>query len=142
MLSPYGENKCEAKTPVGMGRTPTGHPCSAPTPPPLPPVQSFKRPVLNNTEYEDAVHQDNTPSQLLYDYTTLEAWYGYRFHHCMKKFYFILFFFKGNCQKLFTYFFRLNYPVKRFKPQTHPSPVFQPVFKQEPVRFIQFNDDH
>ncbi|KAK9512984.1 hypothetical protein O3M35_001282 [Rhynocoris fuscipes] len=104
VLSPYGENKTEAiKTPVGISRTPGGPPCSAPTPPPLPPPPSFKRPVLNSTEYEDALHHENAPSYLLYDYTTMEAW----LNNPVKRF-------------------------KPQQPHPT-QPTFQPVFKQEPM---------
>jgi hypothetical protein len=60
------------KTPAG--RTPGGPPCSAPTPPPQPTTQCPKRPVLSSSDYEDALSQENQPSNLLYDYSTLEAW--------------------------------------------------------------------
>lgn len=54
-------------------RTPGGAP-AAPTPPPLPPAQTLKRPVLKTCDYEAELN-DYTHSDLLYDYSIVEAWY-------------------------------------------------------------------
>ncbi|XP_044731039.1 mediator of RNA polymerase II transcription subunit 13 isoform X2 [Chrysoperla carnea] len=45
-------------------------------------VPSFKRPVLSSRDYETAILEDEQPLDLLYDYTTLEAW----LHHPVKRF--------------------------------------------------------
>ncbi|XP_014240238.1 mediator of RNA polymerase II transcription subunit 13 isoform X2 [Cimex lectularius] len=104
VLSPYGEvAKCEQiKTPAG--RTPSGPSCTAPTPPPMPPAQILKRPVLNSSEYEESLLQEHSPSHLLYDYSTLEAW----LNHPVKRF-------------------------KPAVPNSHTVQTLQQVFKQEPA---------
>lgn len=38
------------------------------------PVQTLKRPVLTSKEYENAVLEEEQTLDLLYDYSTLDAW--------------------------------------------------------------------
>lgn len=93
MLSPYGE---EVKTTlsesggggpgsvgtIGGGKTTplaARTPAPAPTPPPQPTVQQQpppapKRPLLSSSDYEEALAQEIRPSDLLYDYSLLDAW--------------------------------------------------------------------
>lgn len=101
MLSPYGE---EVKTTlsesggggpgsvgtIGGGKTTplaARTPAPAPTPPPQPAVQQQpppapKRPLLSSSDYEEALAQEIRPSDLLYDYSLLDAW----LNHPVKRF--------------------------------------------------------
>lgn len=36
----------------------------------------MKRPMLGSREYENIIDDDYVPQQLLYDYSTWEAWYA------------------------------------------------------------------
>ncbi|BES95592.1 Mediator of RNA polymerase II transcription subunit [Nesidiocoris tenuis] len=80
VLSPYGENVKSEPIKTPLMRTPGGAP-AAPTPPPLPPAQTLKRPVLKTCDYEAELN-DYTHSDLLYDYSIVEAW----LNHPVKKF--------------------------------------------------------
>lgn len=52
------------------------------TTPTITPTVAFKRPILSSRDYETAILEDDQPLDLLYDYTTLEAW----LHHPVKRF--------------------------------------------------------
>ncbi|RZF40528.1 hypothetical protein LSTR_LSTR000407 [Laodelphax striatellus] len=57
-------------------------PPPAPPPPQEPPPPTLKRPILSSKDYETALLEEDQPSQLLYDYSTMNAW----LNHPVKKF--------------------------------------------------------
>ncbi|KAK7874246.1 hypothetical protein R5R35_006284 [Gryllus longicercus] len=61
---------------------PAGSSTSTAAPAPPPPLPTLKRPVLSSREYESILMEEEQPSALLYDYSTLDAW----LYHPVKRF--------------------------------------------------------
>lgn len=63
---------------VSPSQQPTVDPCriaeNQSSAQPQPPTLSLKRPVLTSKEYENALLEEEQTLDLLYDYSTLEAW--------------------------------------------------------------------
>lgn len=84
MFSPYpsalsveGNKAVDSVGGPGSAPPPTsGGPASAPLPPAHqePPPPTLKRPILSSKEYESVLKEEDQPSHLLYDYSTLDAW--------------------------------------------------------------------
>lgn len=53
----------------------SGGPPPLPPPPHEPPPLTLKRPVLSSRDYETALSEEDHTSELLYDYSTLNAWF-------------------------------------------------------------------
>lgn len=68
--------KCGGLDSVGGPGSAPPPPSAQPQPPPQePPPPTLKRPVLSTRDYESILQEEEQPSHLLYDYSSLEAWY-------------------------------------------------------------------
>ncbi|XP_046680000.1 mediator of RNA polymerase II transcription subunit 13 isoform X3 [Homalodisca vitripennis] len=83
-LSVEGVKALDSVGGPGSAPPPVSGPASAPQPPPSqePPPPTLKRPVLSSKEYETILQEEEQPSNLLYDYASLEAW----LNHPVKRF--------------------------------------------------------
>lgn len=78
MFSPYPSAlsvegvKCGGEGPGSAAPPPSAQPQPPAQEPPPP---TLKRPVLSTRDYESILQEEEQPSHLLYDYSSLEAWY-------------------------------------------------------------------
>lgn len=75
-LSVEGVKALDSVGGPGSAPPPVSGPASAPQPLPVqePPPSTLKRPILSSKEYETILQEEEQPSNLLYDYSSLEAW--------------------------------------------------------------------
>lgn len=82
-LSVEGTKAVDSVGGPGSAPPPPSVPAAAPVQPPHePPPPTLKRPVLSSKEYESIFQDEDQPSNLLYDYSTLDAW----LNHPVKRF--------------------------------------------------------